>query len=72
MSTKTKQSKQSFLTLPAIAVRLRVREFHVRELIRRGIVTPSRAGHAFFFPESQLPEVRKALIDAGYLASAEG
>ena len=57
------------LTVPEVAKQFGCRAWKVRRLYERGILcNPPRAGQTRLIAERDLPRIRKALIDAGYLA----
>lgn len=55
------------LTFGPAATRLGVQVYHVEKLANRGVIPFNRAGRFRFVKESDLPKIRKALIEAGYL-----
>lgn len=55
------------LTLGEAADRLGVQVHRLRRLFLKGLLTGERVGPNRVIPEGDLPKVRKALEDAGYL-----
>jgi len=59
-----------YLQLGDVAARLGCREWQLRRLFERGLVPePARAGRGRVFTEADLPALRSALVNAGYLPS---
>lgn len=54
-------------TLGKLALLLGVQEHQLRQLANRGKVPHSRAGRFRLFKESDLPKIRQACVDAGFL-----
>jgi hypothetical protein len=60
------------LTIPMIAARLGVRDFEVRQLVDRGVVTPTETcGVMRLFDKRAVGRIREALVKAGKIKPRE-
>jgi hypothetical protein len=58
------------LLIGAVAVRLGCREWQIDRLIKRKLIPePGRCGRFRTFVEEDLPTIRRALVDAGYIVA---
>lgn len=68
MGDQVAGAAETHLTFGMLAARLGVVRYRLEALADRGLIPFVRAGRIRVVPASELPGIRKALVEAGYMS----